>query len=117
MDKKEFRQIIVKLDDHEKRISALEKGGVSKRVLKTEVWYKSGSTIEKIIILIKEGFFNHPKSLKDIISDLKGKDFHLKASDLTLPLRKVVRKGLLRKTKQLPSGTISKNWLYIKSSI
>lgn len=109
-----LKQINKILQDHEKRISALEKRVVSKSILKAKNWYKPGSTIEKIVILTGEGFFNQPKSLKEIISKLKEKDYHLKASDLTLPLRKVVRKGLLRKTKKMPDGAVSKKWLYVK---
>lgn len=103
------------LRDHEKRISALENKGIPKITSKTKKWYKPGSTIEKIVILIEEGFFSKPKSLKDIISKLKTKDYHLEASDLTLPLRKIVRKGLFEKTKDMPDGTVSNKWLYVKS--
>jgi hypothetical protein len=110
------RKIIKILQDHEKRISALEVKNASKITLKAKMknWYRPGSTIEKIVILIEEGLFNKPKSLKEIISKLKTKDYHLKASDLTLPLRKIVRKGLLKKTKEMPDGIISKKWLYVK---
>ncbi|GAH54917.1 unnamed protein product [marine sediment metagenome] len=111
---KNQRKIIKILQDHEKRISALEKRSASKTILKAKSWYKPGSTIEKIVILIKEGFFNQPKSIKEIISGLKEKDYHLKASGLTLPLRRVVRKGLFRKTKKMASGAVSKKWLYAK---
>ena len=103
------------LNDHEKRILALEKKGTPKIALKTKNWYRSGSTIDKIMILIEEGFFDKPKNLKEIISKFKTKDYHLKASDLTLPLRKIVRKGLLSKAKTLPDGNISKIWLYVKA--
>jgi len=101
------------LQDHERRLAMLE--NKKKIVDKKGSWYKSGSTVDKIIKLISEGFFNKPKSLKEIISKLEEKDFHFEASDLTLPLRKVVRKGLLKKTKQLPGGTVSKRWLYLKT--
>ena len=111
---KSLRKIIKILQDHEKRISALKKRGASKITLKTKNWYKSGSTIEKIVILIREGFFNKPKNLTEIISELETKDYHLKASDLTLPFRRIVRKGLLGKTKKIPNGTVSKKWLYVK---
>jgi len=111
MDQKEINKI---LQNHEQRISDLERRGVSKKIFRIENWYRPGSTIEKIIALIKEGFFNDPKGLKEIISRLKERDFHLKASDLTLPLRKIVRKRLLEKTKKLPDGSVSKKWLYKK---
>lgn len=111
---RDLGKIIKILQDHEKRITSIEKKNVPKITLRANSWYKSGSTIEKIVILIGEGVFNKPKNLKEIISKLKAKDYHLKASDLTLPLRKVVRKGLLGKTKEMPDGIISKKWLYVK---
>ncbi len=108
---KDLKEINKILQNHEHRIAMLEN---KKIVDKSESWYKVGSTVDKLVKLVSEGFFNHPKSLKEIISKLKEKDFHFKASDLTLPLRKVVRKGLLEKTKQLPGSTMSKKWLYKK---
>ena len=108
------RKIIKTLKNHEKRISALENKCVVRVAPKLKNWYKPGSTIEKIIILIREKFFNKPRNLTEIISELKTKDYHLKASDLTLPLRRIVRKGLLGKTKKMPNSTISKKWLYVK---
>ncbi|MFA4998597.1 MAG: hypothetical protein WC514_01105 [Candidatus Paceibacterota bacterium] len=111
-NQKEINKI---LQNHEQRISALENKGVFKKALGVESWYRPGSTIDKIIALIKEGFLKDPKSLKEIILRLEEKDYHLKASDLTLPLRKMVRKGLLRKTKQLPGGVVSRKWLYVKA--
>jgi len=77
-------------------------------------WYKKGSTVEKIVILIEEDFFQNSKSINEIIQKLAEKDYHFKAPDLTLPLRNIVRKGLLRKIKDLPDGTKSKVWRYSK---
>lgn len=77
-------------------------------------WYKEGSTIEKIVQLIENGFFTNSKSIAEIIDELKSKDYHFKSSDLTLPLRNIVRKGLLKRTKDLPSDNKSKKWLYIQ---
>ena len=87
-------------------------GKISKSTVKT--WYRKGSTIEKIIKLADEGFFDSNRTLMDIIEGLKAKDYHLKQSDLTLPLRKIVRKGLLNKTKDLEDGEKSRQWTYIK---
>lgn len=100
------------LGNHEKRISALEGRKTVKTDNTVKTWYKKGSTIEKIILLIEEGFFSESRSISNIISELKTKDYHLKASDLTLPLRKIVRKGLLTRTKRNDDGSPSKNWLY-----
>jgi len=102
------------LDDHEKRLRALEGKEVNSSVKKKKTWYKPGSTIEKIVILINEGFFDSPHTITEIISELKTRDYHLKSSDLTLPLRKIIRKGLLRRTKKKADSTTSKNWLYLK---
>jgi predicted transcriptional regulator len=100
--------------DHERRLAALEgkKAVVSKDNGKS--WYRAGSTIEKVVNLVSEKFFNKPKTIGDIISELKSRDSHMKPGDLTLPLRRIVRKDLLRKTKKNIDGSSSKKWLYIK---
>jgi len=112
-----INQVMKIIKDHERRLKVLE--NTRERIsAKSSVfnvdWYKPGSTIDKVLKLVSEGFLNKPKNLTDIIAKFEEKDFHLKASDLTLPLRKIVRKNLLRKTKKLPNGNVSKNWLYIK---
>jgi hypothetical protein len=111
---RELSKIFKILDDHEKRILALEGKRTLKPTSKNEKWYNPGSTIEKVVLLIEDGFFNIPRSMGDIVSELKTKDYHMESSDLTLPLRKIVRKGLLRKTKTRSDGSPSKNWLYVK---
>ena len=111
---KDLKEISKMLQDHERRLAALEGKKKVGSPQKEKSWYKPGSTIEKIIDLIYAKFFNRPRTISDIISELKAKDYHLKSSDLTLPLRKIVRKGLLTKTKKHADGTVSKNWLYVK---
>ena len=111
----EISRISRVLQDHEKRIAALEgRRPVKEKGTRTKDWYKPRSTIEKIVVLIEEGFFNKPRSMSEVVSELKTKDYHLKSADLTLPMRKVVRRGLLKKTKKNPDGSVSKNWLYVK---
>ncbi len=113
-NEKELSKIIKILQDIEKRILVLEgKKDVSKKA-GTKAWYKSGSTIEKIILLIDGDFFNTPRAISEIISELKMKDYHLQASDLTLPLRKIVRKDILKRTKRNADDSPSNNWLYVK---
>lgn len=116
MDKEikiEFEKIWKKLGEIENKISgkAPPKVKISKKS-KTEDWYKPGSTIHKIITLIENGAFDKPISISSIVEKLKTMDYHLKSSDLTLPLRKIVRNGLLKKTKDKEDGSKSKNWLY-----
>jgi len=110
----ESHKVFKILQDHEKRITTLEGKKQVKIEGKSKRWYKPGSTIEKIVLLIEEGFFNVPRAMKEIMSELKTKDYHLKASDLTLPLRKIVHKGLLKKTKRKADGSPSKVWLFVK---
>jgi hypothetical protein len=108
---KELSEIVRTLQNHEKRIAKLEGKKIVKSGQKT--WYKPGTTIEKIILLAKGRFFKDPRAISEIISELKTKDYHLKASDLTLPLRKIVRKGILNRTKKNGDGSPSKRWLYV----
>ncbi len=102
------------LRDHEKRIAALEGKNTNKRKQKTDSWYKPGSTADKIVALIEEGFFDHPHSISETISELSTRDYHFKSSDLTLPLRNIVRKGLLKRTKINADGSVSNHWLFAK---
>ena len=114
---KSIEEINKIVQNHERRISALEKPRVKKNTvvpLGIKSRYKPGSTIEKILSLISAKFFDRPRTIKNIISELKNKDIHMKASDLTLPLRKIVRKDLLKRTKENADGSASKNWLYVK---
>lgn len=117
MTSPEISEILRALKDHEGRIANLESAkqrGKQELPTPSKDWYKPGSTIAKIIELIERGFFNTPKSLTSIIMDLKTKDYHLESSDLTLPLRKIVRKGLLVRTKNTADNSPSKHWLYAK---
>lgn len=102
------------LKNHENRIAKLESKQKPIARLTTKSWYNAGSTVEKILSLLDTGFFNSPRTIADIIEELKSKDFHFKASDLTLPLRKIVRKGVLDKTKKKTDGTVSSRWMYKK---
>lgn len=77
-------------------------------------WYQKDSTIEKIWSLNEDSFFDQPKTIKEIVGKLIEKDYHFKASDLTLPLRNIVRNGKLKKTEDLPNGQKSKKWMYVK---
>ena len=113
--KNEVSKILKVLQDHEKRIAILEGKKTATKGSKTKPWYKPGSTIEKVVSLLQDGFFNKPRSINNIISELQTKDYHLKASDLTLPLRKIVRKGLLKRTRINADGSPSKQWLYVRA--
>lgn len=77
-------------------------------------WYQKGSITEKLVQQINEGFFDENRTISDMILNFKTKDFHFKSKDLTRPLRTIVRRDLLTKTKDLPDGTKSSHWTYIK---
>ncbi len=111
---KNLKEINKILQNHERRLTALEDKKINAKKEKKKVWYKLGSTTEKIVMLIEQKFFDKLHSISETISELKTKDYHMKASDLTLPLRRVVRKGLLKKTRKRTDGSQSKTWLYIK---
>ena len=111
---KGLSEILKTLENHEQRICSLEGKKQPQKISGAKTWYRPGSTSEKIVNLIGEGFFQDPRSISEIIAKLKTRDIHLKASDLTLPLRNVVRKGLLEKTKKKSDGSSSKPWLYVK---
>ena len=113
----DLKLILETLERLDKRISLLEGKQLltQKAKAKSQSWYKPGSTIDKIITLVNENFFDKTKSIGEIAQHLKTKDFHLSASDLTLPLRKIVRKGILTKTKTRTDGSPSSKWLYKKA--
>lgn len=112
---KRLSDILKRLDDHEKRLSAIEGKKSVIKVEKGKSWYRQGSTSEKVVNLINQGIFDTPYSISSIISELETRDYHLKPADLTLPLRTIVRKGLLKRTKKAADGSISKKWLYVKA--
>lgn len=76
---------------------------------------RPGTTAEKIINLLEEGFFDKNRTISDIVNQLKSKDYHYKSTDLTMPLRQIVRKHVLKKTKELSDRKTSKQWTYVKS--
>ncbi len=76
--------------------------------------FKKGSVADNLNQLIESGYFDQNRTIRDMIDELKSKDVHYEPSDLTRPLRTLVRSGRLKKTKNLPDGTKSKKWTYIK---
>lgn len=96
----------------------LVKNQLSKTVVtaKTTKQNKKNTTHDKISELISEGFFDTNRTISDMVAELKTHDYHLKPSDLTLPLRKIVRNNILKKTKDLPDGMTSKHWTYVRKN-
>ena len=101
-------------EEHSGEIMLKNKQNTKKEIKLQSIPYRPGSTAEKIVLLISEGFFNKNRTISDIVEELKSHDFHYKSTDLTWPLRNLVRKNIFVKTKKLENGIISKNWTYIK---
>ncbi len=107
-------RIQIILRDHEKRIASLERKSAPLIRQEEETWYRQDSTIAKLMALRQRGFFDTPRSLRAIITEFDMRDLRFKPSDLTLPLRKIVRKGFLRKTRHAADGQPSKSWLFVR---
>lgn len=110
----EIRQ---RFEKNEKRIAGLEAKlyGTTKDVKNVpstrvggKTWYKADGTPAKLVGLVEEKFFDSPKTLNEVVVQFEAKDYHFKLSDLTLPVRQLVRHGLLRREKK------GKQWAYIK---
>ena len=107
---------ILRFEPMNKRISALKAKIYSKEkkptaaIIRVEkkLQYKPGSTVAKLVDLLNAGGFDTHKTLNEVAMQFAAKDYHFKLSDLTLPVRKLVRHGLLRREK------ISGKWAYIK---
>jgi hypothetical protein len=103
------------IENHEERIKTLEELLSSKTRIKgnratehergqirearadSKLWYKPDSTVAKLIGLVSDGFFDEPKTLSEVTVQFAAKDYHYKLSDLTLPVRQLVRRGVLRR--------------------
>lgn len=94
----------------------LTKDKITKKSINTstKAGTRKGSTSDKISELISDGYFDTNRTISDIVTELKTYDYHFRSSDLTLPLRTLVRGKLLTKTKDMPSGTKSRHWTYVK---
>ncbi|CAE6486795.1 hypothetical protein [Candidatus Nitrosotenuis uzonensis] len=88
------------LNDHEKRISALEaalKGSSGKPRTATS----GKKTITDLLIELKDAkFFNQPRPVNEIVKKLATTSYHYSGDSLTYPLQQAVRKGILGRIKQ-----------------
>jgi hypothetical protein len=58
--------------------------------------------------LKSQGFFDEPRSIKDIVSKLSESGYHYASTSLTETLQRSVRKGFLGRIKK------DKKWVYVK---
>lgn len=89
---------------------------IKNKIIQKKSLIREGSTSDKISELISESFFDTNRTISDIVAELKTHDYHFKSTDLTLPLRTLVRSKILKKTKDLPDKTISKHWTYVRKN-
>ncbi len=102
---KEFLDIKKTVNEHEKRIKELEKlviGKVEKVIIKRK------TIIDHLIYLKNEGFFDQPKSVREIVEALAKGGYHYAPESLTHPLQRVTRNGILGRIKK------EKKWAYCK---
>ena len=105
MANEETIEIKKKLEEHEKRIASLENliKAKGKRVVT-----KRKSITDHLIHLKFEGFFDQPKTVKEIIEKLAQEGYHYPDRSLADPLRRAIRQGILGRMKR------DKLWAYCK---
>jgi enoyl reductase-like protein len=105
MSNKEIIEITKTLENHEKRIKKLEDllmGGKKKTASSRK------SIIDHLDYLKSEGFFNEPRTLKEIVDRLVQESYHYPQTSLTDPLKRAVRQQMLRRIKK------DGKWAYCK---
>ena len=100
-NEKEIRQVLKLSGNNKDRDRDIEKQTKHKK-----------TTADLLLDLKKRDFFNEPRAGVQIIEELKSMDLHFKIGDLTFPLRKLIRRGELKRTKDLPGGGKSKLWMW-----
>lgn len=96
------------LDNHEKRISKLEKKfEVSSQKLKKSVVERK-TILDHLEYFKSEGFFDQPKKSQEIVEKLAQEGFHYPPQSLTWSLQKAVQKKVLGRIKK------DKKWAYCK---
>lgn len=94
---KDYREIQKILENHERRISQLEKliNKGSKRGVR-----QKRSIMDLIIELKEEGFYKQCKFLREIADELCSRGYNYKLSSLTAPLQRALRNGIIRRIKK-----------------
>lgn len=100
-----IEKIKKQLENHEKRITQLEKPPTRKEKSTST---KRTTILDMIDWLKADGFFDQPKSLAEIIEKLAQEGYHYPQSSLTAPLQRAIRKRILGRLKK------DGNWVYTK---
>ena len=102
---KEIIEIQRKLKEHEKRIETLEnlvKGTEKRSATETK------SIFDHLTHMKSEGYFDQPKTLREIVERLAREGYHYPQQSLTEPLQRAVRQRVLGRMKQ------DGKWAYCK---
>lgn len=105
MANEEIVEIKKQLENHEKRITKLEKTPTPKAKVASA---KRATILNMLDRLKADGFFDQPKSLAEIIEKLAEEGYHYPQSSLTAPLQRAIRKRILGRLKK------DGNWVYTK---
>jgi len=73
-----------------------EKGTNKPQIDKVKKINKGGPR-DRLQDLADENFFQNPKSMKNMIEELKNRSYHYKLGDLTRPLQSMTRDKILRR--------------------
>lgn len=95
-----------KIKELEKRVARLEKILIQSKPIKTKK--KSASVASLLEEFKDEGFFDQPKTLKEIRDELAKNNYHYAVTSLTNPLQRLTRQKIL--------GRLLENskWAYVK---
>lgn len=96
------------LKDHESRLKELEGKLTNKSRSKGQFNETPSSVFDYILELKDEGFFDKPKVLKDIVSELARRGYHYRSTSLTNPLQRAVRQ------KKIGREGVKGKWQYVK---
>jgi len=105
MSNEEIVEIKKKLEEHEKRITQLEKSPKRKEKSTSA---KRTTILDMLDGLKADGFFDQPKLLADIVNKLAEEGYHYPQSSLTRPLQRATRGKMLGRLKQ------NGKWAYAK---
>lgn len=103
---KKIKKLESRISKLEKKVTELEKMPTQPKSTKTKK--KSVSVASLLEEFKDEGFFDKPRSLKDIKNELANNNYHYSVTSLTNPLQRLVRQRIIGRL--LQNG----KWAYVK---
>jgi len=88
-----------------------EKGSNKSQINKVKEIKRDGPRA-RLQELANENFFQNPKSMKNMLNELKNRSYHYKPADLTRPLQTMTRDKILRRDSiKNEKGTSKIHWV------